>query len=206
MFSFFKDIFLEPSRCPSPGVFIPKDLTDHYRTEIQELPVEQIMVYGPYAWIEEKIFSYKYRSHREYALEFAQQYHQMIEATWLKKEDSIIIFPPMHFSRYCIRGFDHMKYIGKILSKHYGYSVVYPFWVKFSLRQAHLSKSLRRESSRIKFFLKQRVPWGKNRIFIDDIISSGYTLFSLSKILHEDSSDPIFAFFIASNSYPCQNI
>lgn len=181
--------------------FSPEDLTAHYRSEISSLSVDRIYIAWAYRDYHKKIESYKYRSNREYAEYFAQIFDTMIQKYIWDTSEYIIVPVPMHWSRYLYRSYDHMGLIASILEKEYGYYISHLLGVHFSLKQAKLHKQARKKNSVDRFFLKNRNFWGKKIILIDDIISSGYTLSSCSKLLKNISHSEIISFFIASNSY-----
>ena len=112
------DIFLENRERKSPS-FLPLDLTEHYRKELGDISIDAIYVATKYSEIEQSIARYKYSSERENVDLFVDLLSKLIQKYEIQLEDNILLVPvPMHWSRYCMRGFDHMNYIAKYLSKN----------------------------------------------------------------------------------------
>jgi ComF family protein len=183
------------------GDIVPKEKIAHYVKEIPDILVESIIVAGSYESFRKQIELYKYASQREYAQYFAQIYHTMIQDSIKNPEEYVIVPVPMHWSRYIYRWFDHMALICDILRETYGYRSKKLLSASFTWRQAKLTKQQRRKNRESGIFLRFPDFPEKNIILIDDIISSGYTLSSCSKLLKKYPDSHIVSYFIASNSY-----
>jgi predicted amidophosphoribosyltransferase len=100
-------------------IFSPQDLTEHYRREIPYCVLDGIFVATHYHDIDRIIEGYKYRSEREKARVLSD----ILQKLYLSRRKHIpdgsiaICSVPMHWSRYLIRGFDHVAILGEQLAK-----------------------------------------------------------------------------------------
>lgn len=195
------DIFFEKNNLlVMEDVFDPKDLTRHYAKEINEIYIDRILVATKYQKICNKIESYKYRSHRQHAPFFGEILSKLLSKfPEINTKNSIIIPVPMHWSRYWIRWFDHIRAVVEVVSKLQSKKVYFPLKAKISKRQSQLSKIQRRKNRENAYILKKKVNLPREIILVDDIISTGSTINSCAKILKEAWVEKVYWIFLASN-------
>jgi ComF family protein len=182
-------------------IFDPQDLTDHYKNEIPKMNLDAIYVATHYKDIRYTIESYKYRSDRKHAWEYVDLLSKTGDIYWLfsNTSDICIVGVPMHWSRYLIRGFNHIDYLVSRLSKKTGILHAKPLQSFFTRRQSKLSKSKRIKNRECAFWLTREKDLPKTIILIDDIISTGSTADACAKILKSRWVEKVYGIFIASN-------
>lgn len=88
-----------------------QELGQHYREEIHPLFLDQIWVASAYIYTRDILERYKYHSEREYIEPLSRYLIALAEHADIRVEESsdwIIVPVPMHWSRYILRGFDHI--------------------------------------------------------------------------------------------------
>jgi ComF family protein len=121
----------------------------------------------------------------------------------LEKEDIreyCIMTIPMHWSRYTLRGFDHMDYLAKKLSKELGVPYIKPLKTRFSKRQSKLSRVKRLENRKNHFTIDYSITLPQKVLLIDDVISTGATAHECAKILKRNGVERVMGVFIASSA------
>ena len=106
---------------------------------------------------------------------------------------------PMHWSRYIIRGFDHMDLLASGLARENGITKIQALRAHFTRRQSKLSKSKRFINRQSSFTLKAGVFLPKTIILIDDIVSTGATVNACAHILKDAGVERVYVIAIASN-------
>jgi ComF family protein len=200
--SIFMKIFFDESKENNTAIiYNPKDLTAHYANEIKDNHLDGIYVATEYKNIVHTIELYKYKSHRQYADNYVDILAKIVDL-YIPESDKdalVIANVPMHWSRYIIRGFDHIDYLCMWLSKKTGINYVRPLRAFFTKRQAKLTKSDRIQNRMNAFRIKKNITLPKSVIIIDDIISTGSTVNSCAKILKKSGVEKVYWVFIASN-------
>lgn len=114
--------------------------------------------------------SYKYHSDRSHVDLFVSMLSGVIDQYNLT--DVTLMTVPMHWSRYTLRGFDHMDYIMKRLSHRVHLPYIQPLSTSFSRRQSKLSRAKRLENRRNHFTIEDSIMLPKRVVLIDDVIST----------------------------------
>ncbi len=205
MYSFFNgiiSIFFEESVYDScQNIFDPQDLTDHYKNEIPNMSLDGIYVATHYTNIRYTIESYKYRSDRQHVWEYVDLLSKTGDLHWLFSytSDICMVGVPMHWSRYFIRGFNHIDFLVSHLSKNLNIPQKKPLQSFFTCRQSKLSKSKRIKNREYAFWITKDVVLPRTVIIIDDIISTWSTADACAKILKLAWVENVYWLFIASN-------
>lgn len=196
--SIFFDISTDSN---SKNVFHFHNLTEHFRTEIRELYLDEIYIWAMYEHISSDLESYKYRSNRDYTSTYVDILAKVVEESKiLELNQSIGIVPtPMHWSRYFIRGFNHIDRLSVALCEKLDILYFPIIGTTYNKRQSKLSKKERITNRKNSFFFKQKIILPESVILIDDIISTGSTANSCAKLLKENWVKKVFGIFIASN-------
>lgn len=193
------DIFLEHKKNISP-IFLPADLTDHYKNELGNLYLDNIYIATKYSEVEENITRYKYFSERENVDLFVDLLAKIVDHYKICTENNILFVPvPMHWSRYFIRGFDHTSYLAKYLSKKTGLPYQKLLSTKWSKHQSKLSREKRLENKRNSFRMRNHDFSQEVIIIIDDVISSWSTANECARVLKEAGVQKVIGIFLASN-------
>lgn len=183
------------------NILDPKDLTQHYKEEIVDISLDGIYVTTHYADISNTIESYKYRSDRQHVWEYVDLLAKTGDIYWVfpSTSDICIVGVPMHWSRYMIRGFNHIDLIVSRLSRKLWIEQKKPLRAFFTRRQSKLSKSMRIKNREYAFGIFTKIKLPKTVILIDDIISTGSTANACAKILKSRWVEKVYGLFIASN-------
>jgi predicted amidophosphoribosyltransferase len=123
-----------------------------------------------YDEIAERLELYKYHSDRSHVMEFVLLLSQALEQSGYR--DLTLVTIPMHWSRYTLRGFDHMDYLMKNLSRVTQIPYIQPLSTSFSRRQSKLSRTKRLENRKNHFTIDDSITLPKRVILIDDVIST----------------------------------
>ncbi len=201
-FEAIKSIFFDTDTSPQEDtIFTPQDLTSHYREEIKDMAIDWVFVATTYNKIKESIEAYKYRSDRQYIWQYVDLLAKVVEKYSLTciEDDIAIISVPMHWSRYMIRGFNHIDLLARWLSERLGIAYQKPIRALFSKRQSRLSKKERMKNRESAYILVPSSKVPKVVILVDDIISTGATANACAKILKNVGTEKIYTIFIASN-------
>lgn len=182
-------------------IFDPQDLTDHYKNEIQDMSLDGIYVATHYNDVRYTIESYKYRSDRQHVWKYVDLLSKTVDLYWLfsNTSDNCMVGVPMHWSRYFIRGFNHIDLLVSHLSKKIWIPYMKPLQAFFTRRQSKLSKSKRIKNREYAFWITQDAVLPRTIILIDDIISTGSTADACAKILKSRGVEKVYGIFIASN-------
>jgi competence protein ComFC len=183
------------------NIFHFQNLTHHFRLEIKELYLDEIYIWAKYEQISTDLESYKYRSNRSHASTYVDILSKVVEESKIIQTNKVIgMVPiPMHWSRYFIRGFNHIDRIWLNLSKKINIPYFPVIGTSYSKRQSKLSKKQRLINRKNSFFYKKKIILPESIILIDDIISTGSTANACAKLLKENGVKKVFGVFIASN-------
>lgn len=167
------------------------------------LQLDSIYSASHYSDTKSLIESYKYFSQREKLIPLAQYLSEIYRQTQsLYGEEEWYIVPvPMHWSRYSIRGFDHMELIAREVSKSTHIPYISLLSTRYRPRQTQFSREVRLANKKNAFKIRSgfnTVP--ENIILIDDIISSGSTVNACAQVLKESGTKKIVGWFLASNN------
>jgi predicted amidophosphoribosyltransferase len=114
--------------------------------------------------------SYKYHSDRSHVDLFVSMLSQALDQYELTGVTLMTV--PMHWSRYTLRGFDHMDYIMRRLSYRVHLQYIQPLSTSFSRRQSKLSRAKRLENRKNHFTIEDSIILPKRVVLIDDVIST----------------------------------
>lgn len=183
------------------NIYSPQDLTEHYKKEIAWCELDWIYIAAHYKDISYSIESYKYRSDRQYVWKYVDLLSKIIDHYWILvwNENVVVMSVPMHWSRYMIRGFNHIDLLTSALIRKTGLSQIKPIRAFFTRRQSKLSKIWRIKNREWAFALKSAIPLPKYVILVDDIISTGSTANACAKILKSAGVEKVYGVFLASN-------
>ena len=181
-------------------IYHPQDLTNHYKQEIADSALDGVYVAAHYKDISYTIEAYKYRSDRQHVWEYVNLLARVVEKYGLLPDDDIaLVIVPMHWSRYMIRGFDHIDLLTTGLSRRTGVVKIKPIRASWTRRQSKLTKVKRLKNREYAFALRSGVILPKTVVLIDDIISTGSTANACAKILKWAGVERVYGVFIASN-------
>ena len=114
--------------------------------------------------------SYKYHSDRSHVDVFVSMLSRALDQYDLT--DVTLMTVPMHWSRYTLRGFDHMDYLMQKLSHTTNLPYTQPLSTSFSRRQSKLSRAKRLENRKNHFTIEDSIILPKRVVLIDDVIST----------------------------------
>ncbi len=181
-------------------IYHPQDLTDHYRQELDDINLDGVYIASHYKDISYTIEAYKYRSDRQHVWEYVDILAKVVEQYDLLSHDDVaLVSVPMHWSRYIIRGFDHIDLLVSWLSRRLWVSRIQSIRAYWTRRQSKLTKIKRLKNREHAFALRSWVILPKTVILIDDIISTGSTANTCAKILKTAGVERVYGVFIASN-------
>ncbi len=201
-FSILASIFLDKNhRNITPD---PKNLTEHYHTELQKANfLDEVCIGIHYREIEESITRFKYDSRREHAVELS---HALVSAEKVSTlfahyDDWVIVPVPMHWSRYIFRGFHHTHFLAKELSEILHLPLKNLLSSQYRARQSQLGRKMRLENKKNSFRMRNpKEKASSHIIIIDDVISSGATASECAKILKSHGADIVIGWFVTSNN------
>ena len=140
---YISDIFFE-SKSEQSDIFSPQELTEHYRTELDECYLDAIYVASSYRQARDIIETYKYKSDRQCVSICVDLLAKLVEEYNIVPTQNVsLVGVPMHWSRYMIRGFNHIDLLVSKLSKHIGIPSLKPIQAHWTRRQSQLSKDKR---------------------------------------------------------------
>jgi ComF family protein len=156
------------------------------------------------SYIAKLIKDSKFNKKKDILEDFAYYLLDLLRKNENRKEEYTIVVPPMYFLKKWKRGYNHSELLGKYIAKigwiPYDFSLVKK--IKYTRQQSHLSKEQREKNILHSFvctqYGKEKIQW-KNIILVDDVISTGATLWELAKILKQNWAKKIIALVIASD-------
>jgi predicted amidophosphoribosyltransferase len=109
-----------------------------------------------YQDISEGIEAYKYRSYRQYGSLYVDLLSKLIQEYYpdIDPETVSLVSVPMHWSRYSIRGFNHMDWLVTRLARQLGLTHISPLTAYWTRRQSKLTKAKRMKNRQDAFALK----------------------------------------------------
>jgi competence protein ComFC len=193
------DIFLDdtPERISLTDWCI-QDLTSHYREDFPKIALDRVIVAMRYGDMADILESYKYHSDRSHVDPFVSMLSQALDQYELT--DVTLMTVPMHWSRYTLRGFDHMDYLMKKLSRVTQLPYIQPLSTSFSRRQSKLSRAKRLENRKNHFTIEDSIILPKRVVLIDDVISTWATAHECAKLLKQHGVEEVIGVFLSSSA------
>ena len=204
LLSIIASIFMEEDASRDMIYSTPKNLTHHYRNDLPQLFLDEVWVATEYKTSKISIEKYKYQSDREYLEYLVRLYLELYQERgeiFSHRESWSIVPVPMHWSRYLIRGFDHMRLIALELSQKIDIQTIFPLRTAYRPRQSMMKRASRLANKKNAFTIQHgfsTLP--ENIILIDDVISSGSTANACAEILKKAWVKRVIGWFIASNN------
>ena len=193
--SVFFDQKSETKECQNKSFYT---LTSHYQTTFPWFCIDEVYVAVAYEDIKKTLESYKYHSEKRALSEILPLLLPIFEP--YKTETNIsLVWVPMHWSRYCIRGFDHIDFLLKKVVLNTGIPYISPLSTRFSFRQSKLSREKRLENRKNHFTIGSSVPIPETVILFDDVISSGATAHECARVLKGHWAKKVIGIFLTSN-------
>lgn len=174
-------IFLDPA-LPQDTSVHTRSLLQHYVVQLDEVFFDDILVATEYKYISHVLELYKFHSDRRFARVFAHMFLQIWKDSGVSLDGAVIVSVPMHWSRYWMRGFDHMGRIADILSRETHMAHKPLLRARFSWRQARLSRENRLKNKRNSYVWKGKIP-PKTVVLIDDVVTTAATLNACAQVL-----------------------
>lgn len=151
--------------------------------------------------VRELIHTYKYEGVRELKRTFAEEVLKFLEFYGVKVPPSAVLVPiPLHRSRERERGFNQAKLIADELGTRWGVGVASLLKRKRATEQQieMASYSKRRENVAGAFEVKDPAACsGQTVILVDDVSTSGATLYEAARALREAGARTVWAIAIA---------
>lgn len=170
------------------------------RCDGKTIPIDGICRVGEYsAAIANAIRDFKYRGNVGNGLLLAKSLlPRMKEQEWFEEID--VICPiPMHWTRKCNRGFNHAEMLAEWISKETSVPMINLLKrSRLTMQQAGLSRTARIENMENVFKIKPQ--WdvkNANICLIDDVMTTGATIFEAAKTLKKEKPKAIYAAIIA---------
>lgn len=195
-----EEIFFLPSASESvaPEV-ISRDDTKHYTSELETLYLDGVFIATSYESSKSLLERYKYHSDREVSSLLVPLLLESLDNVWVSQDIDAIVPVPMHWSRYFLRGYNHIWLLAKGLSHKTKIPYLPALVAPLRLRQAKLSKSERKEKKFGNFTRKSKIHIPKTVLLIDDVISTGSTANACAKVLKDGWAETVYGLFLASN-------
>lgn len=185
---------------------IPMQKTNYYRSAIARFPLDGVFVGRLYDWVvQKKLRRFKFVHNTVDNVYFRSIFAELIEESGIKNmsHNYIILYPPISLKDRIFRWPNHAKKLAKIFwNLLWTHSIVCPFHKNFFAgHQSQRNKSQRKQIL-AEYTLKRHIPQdleGKEVIIIDDIITTGYTMYALWNLLKTLWVKKITWFFLASH-------
>ncbi len=183
----------------------PMQKTNYYKQTILHFPLEAIFVGHFYdGVIQKKLHRFKFVHNTVDSVYFESTFRHLVEESGIQKNhESIIIYPPISFKDRLFRWPNHAKKLAIIFAKIIGSNHIYcPFQKKFFAGHQSLRNKHERKNIQLEYFLKKNISCDfrdKEVFMIDDIITTGYTAYTLGTLLQGLRPKRITGFFLASH-------
>lgn len=168
---------------------IPMQKTNYYRTAIARFPLDGVFVGRLYDGVlQKKLRRFKFVHNTVDSVYFRSIFAELIEESGIKDmSQSIIVYPPISLKDRIFRGPNHAKRLAKIFATLIGTQcIVCPFHKSFFAgHQSQRNKSQRKQILSEFSLKKHKIAdlQDKEIIIIDDIITTGYTMYALGNLL-----------------------
>ncbi len=173
-------------------------LTEHYQSTFPWFCIDEVHIAVPYDDIKETLELYKYHSEKR-ALSDILPLLLPIFDRYKEQANLSLVWVPMHWSRYSIRGLDHIDVLLKKISLKTGIPYISPLSTRFSSRQSKLSREKRLENRKNHFTIDSSLSLPETIILFDDVISSGATAHECARVLKNHWAKKIIGIFLTSN-------
>lgn len=190
--------------------YVCKKKTDRFTTHTacqKHLQLDQVILYAHYRdmHISQLIKQGKFYCKKDIWEELAHYYVTMLQQNLSKNFDEYILIPvPMYRWKKYLRGYNQSELLVKHISKQLWIMAEYNLIkkTKKTKQQSHLNKDEREENLAGSFRINTHVldrQKQKTFILIDDVVSTGTTLNTLSWVLYEHGAQKIIACALASD-------
>lgn len=183
---------------------IPMQKTNYYKQNFRWFPFTSVYVGRFYDdVIQRKLRRFKFVHNTVDSVYFESIFRELIEENGYKNiSNSVIVYPPISLKDRIFRWPNHARKLAIIFAKIIGSNVVVcPFRKKFFA--GHQSRRNKTQRSKIQQEFKEKSVYGeqlrgKHIFFIDDIITTGHTAYTLWLLLKHLWVEEITWFFLAS--------
>lgn len=200
IFSDIFSIFIEKNDLNKKEIK-PRSLLNEYKKDLENIFFDDIFVATDYNNIKNEIERYKFFSDRSFVKYFSDIFCQIFvqKMSNFDKRDFVVTEVPMHWTRYFIRGFNHMSYLAKYFAKTNNFKYLSILKTRFTKRQVKLNKKQRIKNRENKYFVKNISKIPENVILLDDVISTWTSINFCSKVLKNMWVKRVFVFILATN-------
>jgi predicted amidophosphoribosyltransferase len=179
--------------------------TNYYKRAISQFPLEAVHVGRLYdASMQRRLHRFKFVHNHIDSPYFATLFRSLIvENELTDTENLIIVYPPISTKDRVLRWPNHAHELAKIVAKILGTKhILCPFKKKFFA--GHQSQRNKKQRQRIQweYSFKERYREsvkGRDILFIDDLITTGYTAHTLCTFLKKAGSKKIVGLFLSSH-------
>lgn len=173
--------------------------SEHYKRFISGFSLDKVVVGAYYdEAMSRRIHRFKF-SHNYVDRVYFEELGAHIQAEYPYEPD-IIVYPPISVWDRIFRGPNHALMLAKYLGTK-NIPILCPFYKKsFSGHQSRRSRA-ERATLRLEYSLDPRYKdqiKGKKILFIDDLITTGYTAHTLGKLLKKAGAKEVVGYFLAS--------
>lgn len=180
-------------------VIEPYSLITVHFSRLSPCFLDDIWVSAKYQDIKRPLEAYKYQSIRWHAVFFSTILSKTLSIMGYSPDD-ILVPVPMHWSRYTLRGYDHIGILTNMVAKNCTLSAVPLLKTHWSRRQSRLSRKQRLKNKSSAYFLNTHIHTiPESVILIDDVITTGATLNECAKVLKHHGVKRVRACILSSN-------
>lgn len=142
------------------------------------------------------VTTYKDRGERRLAEPMAQIMALYLPPAWLKRSPAVTFIPA---SRKALarRGFDHNETLAATLARMLDLPLAAPLERPHARDQRELGKRDRLSNMRIAFTLRAEADLPRSVVLVDDIITTGATLYSAAGVLREGGVEEVYGLSFA---------
>lgn len=185
---------------------IPMQKSNYYKLAIPWFALQGVYVWRLYDHLlQRKLHRFKFAHNTVDSTYFEAIFRELItEIPDHFRQNCVIVYPPISLKDRILRGPNHAKRLAKILVHCLGNSAhsITPFYKNFFA--GHQSRRCKTQRKKIVQEYRfnpsfQAAISQKNIIFVDDIITTGYTAYALGKLLKKNWSWEIVGIFLASH-------
>lgn len=185
-----------------PYCFVTKNKSNNFYIQSLTYPIESIII--PFLYnksISKIIKDWKYRNKKDNFIILTEYIIPFIEMHLVEKNNSVLVPVPLHFFKKYKRWFNQAEIMASVLSDALDLPLQkIVIRKRYTKAQSHLHKLQREKNVKNAFILNKKIDFkGKNIILIDDVISTGSTLFEIATLLKKNWAKKIFAVVFASD-------
>lgn len=184
---------------------IPMQKTNYYKWSLAWFPLQAVFVGRFYdGVIQKKLRRFKFVHNTVDTVYFETIFRELIAESGIKNTpNTLIVYPPISLKDRIFRWPNHAKKLAKIFATIlWTQAVMCPFHKNFFAGHQSRRTKLERKQIFSEYHLKREIPYpllqNKEIIIIDDIITTGYTAYSLGRLLQPLWVKWILWFFLAS--------